>query len=944
MSTPVIQTSFNAGEWAPALNARVDLTKYHTGAALLRNFFVDYRGGATTRPGTKYILQTKSTSTVRLIPFQASFTVSYILEFGNGYIRFFANGVPILEATKTITAVNIGTSTITSAAHGYSNGDWVYLSGIVGTLGNQLNGNYYIIAGATANTFTLTDLNGVAIVFTGAYTSGGTAQRIYTITSPYQASELAQLKFTQNVTTMVICHPNYPPYTLVLNSVTSWTLSAITFGSTIAAPTGQAVATTLAAGSVNYAYIITAVDTNGQESPVSAFATLANKTDLRTVAGTNTISWSAVTGAASYNVYKAEPSYAGAVPAGSAFGFIGNVTGLSLIDSNIGADFSQGPPIVENPFAGSGVQSVTITNPGSYSGGVTIPTVTFSGGGGSGAAGLAYLHVIGTSVVVGGGGGHGYSIGDTLIGPNSIIVSVTAINGFGQVTAVSIVSAGSLLSGSTPTNPVTFALSGNPSATVTINLTWGVYTVALTSPGTGYATPPTVAFSSGGASATSVLGAPSSGNPTVPTFFQQRLMLMGPVSSPQQFNGSTTAAYYNFNVHNPLQADDALQGTLVSGQLNTIQSAIPQPYGLIILSDKGAWLLNGGSNGSAISPLALVANSQAYNGASYLPPIIAGNDVLYVQSKGSIVRNLVYNYYTQVYTGADISVLSSHLFYSYTILEWAWAEEPFKVVWAVRNDGTLLSLTFVKEQELIAWAHSDTNGAFKSIATVTETVAIGAVDAVYTVVQRQINGNTIQYIERMVELYYPQGYISSWQVDAGIGYSGSAATTFSGAQHLAGAVVTGVADGVVINFTMPVSGTFIFGPGGTPGLTAIANASVVTVGLAFTPQLQTLGLDLGEPTVQGKRKKIAGVTARVRNTLGLSAGRTFDSLVPMKDLVLGNVGTMTNQIVTDLVTGDARIIIDPLWDVPGQYCLQQSSPYPASILGVIPEIQVGDGK
>src|ERR1035437_8810544 len=107
MAQPVIQTSFNAGEWAPALNARVDLTKYHTGAALLRNFFVDYRGGATARSGTRYVLQPLGgvNSPVPLIPSQASLTVSYILEFGNGYIRFYNNGNPILEASKTITGI-----------------------------------------------------------------------------------------------------------------------------------------------------------------------------------------------------------------------------------------------------------------------------------------------------------------------------------------------------------------------------------------------------------------------------------------------------------------------------------------------------------------------------------------------------------------------------------------------------------------------------------------------------------------------------------------------------------------------------------------------------------------------------------------------------------------------------------------------------------------------
>ena len=282
MAQPVIQTSFNSGEWAPALNARVDLTKYHSAAALLRNFFVDYRGGATARAGTKYILQTKSTATVRLIPFQASFTVSYVIEFGTGYARFYANGAPVLEATTVISAINIGGSAITDTSHGYANGDWVFINNIVGTVGTaQLNGNYYIVAGASANIFTLTDLNGVAIVFAGAYTSGGTVQRIYTIVSPYQATELSLLKFAQNGAVLTICHPNYQPYNLTLITATNWTLAAISFASTIVAPTGQAVATTLAGGgTANYAYVITAVDSNGQESAPSAYAVLAAKADL----------------------------------------------------------------------------------------------------------------------------------------------------------------------------------------------------------------------------------------------------------------------------------------------------------------------------------------------------------------------------------------------------------------------------------------------------------------------------------------------------------------------------------------------------------------------------------------------------------------------------------------------------------------------------------------
>ena len=260
-------------------------------------------------------------------------------------------------------------------------------------------------------------------------------------------------------------------------------------------------------------------------------------------------------------------------------------------------------------------------------------------------------------------------------------------------------------------------------------------------------------------------------------------------------NFSSTGEIYNFNVHSPIEADDAIEGTLTSGQLNSIQSAITMPQGLVVFSDKQAFLINGGGAGTAISPLPgqFVANSHSYNGATFVPPIVASDNILYVQAKGSNVRNLVFNYYTQVYTGTDISVFSSHLFYGYSILEWAWAEEPFKVVWAVRDDGKLLSLTYLKEQELVAWAHSDTQGAFKSITTITETGPLGPVDAVYVVVQRNVNGATVQYIERMTELYYPNGVTGAWCVDAGIQYNGAAVLNFSGAAHLAGLTVTGLA-------------------------------------------------------------------------------------------------------------------------------------------------------
>lgn len=940
MSDLTIQASFNSGEWAPNLRARVDLVKYRAGAALLRNFFVDYRGGATTRPGSRYILQTFKSTTTRLIPFQASFSVSYVLEFGAGYVRFYNNGRPVLETATSITVATAGPPEVfTDTAHGYSNGDWIFA-------GNA----YYIVANVLTNSYTLTDLAGNAIN-TNPFTLPAAAQRIYTLASPYAATELAQIKYSQSVSQMILCHPNHPPYLLTLVTATNWTLAAITFGATVSAPVGQAVASTFAGGTINYAYVVTAVDSNGQESDPSAYATAALASDLRTVAGTNTISWSAVTGAVSYNVYRAEIRYGSAVPAGAQFGFCGITTSTTFIDSNIAPDTASTPPVSQNPFSGTGVASVNVTAGGLVNN-IPVPSVSFSGGGGSGAAGIVTAHLNGATVA---NGGFGYGYGDVLTMEGGAILLVNGIAGGGVITSLFIANPGALTTGSNNTftpSPVISTPSGGKNAS--INLSWVVASVGLTSPGVGYATPPAVGFSAGGAAATAVLGAPSSGNPTVPGFFQQRLVLAGPVSSPQQFNMSKTGAYFNFDTSQITQADDAIQGTLVSGQLNTIQAMIPQPAGLIILTDKQSWLINGGTGaGSPVSAIQIGANAQSFNGSAGPQPIVATNNIIFLQAKGSVVRDMAFSIYTSVYSGVDISALSSHLFYGFTVLEWAWAEEPYKVLWAVRNDGALLSLTYLKEQEFVAWAHSDTNGAYKSIATITEasTSGTGYIDAIYTIVARSINGATVQYVERQAELNLGAGLSAAWQVDAGLAYTGVATLNFTGAQHLANTSVVGIATDngtsprtVAIDpLTVAADGSFSLPAPTNAGATGYTYA---LVGLAFLPQLQTLPIETGDPTIQGKLKSIKNVDVRVANTLGLSIGSDFSHLVPMKDLIIGNVSSMlagqSSQIVTDLVNGDARTYLDPTYTTPGQYCIQQSLPYPATVLGVIPDLVVGD--
>ena len=97
--TTLALTSFVSGEFSPKMDGRTDFDKYSSGAKTLENFLVHPQGAATRRVGTQFIAEVKSSAAkTRLIPFEFSTTQTYILEFGNTYIRFFKDKGQILDS------------------------------------------------------------------------------------------------------------------------------------------------------------------------------------------------------------------------------------------------------------------------------------------------------------------------------------------------------------------------------------------------------------------------------------------------------------------------------------------------------------------------------------------------------------------------------------------------------------------------------------------------------------------------------------------------------------------------------------------------------------------------------------------------------------------------------------------------------------------------------
>ncbi len=173
--------------------------------------------------------------------------------------------------------------------------------------------------------------------------------RVYRVGSPYNGVELDELDHEQSADVVYLAHLDHAPSKLLRFGHTDWRFASITFGPTIATPTGMtATATTAVTDPAKgyfpqpATYAVTAInEATGQESRVSAGATASN--DLTLKGGNyNSLTWAAVSGASAYQVYRADNQLN--------YGYIGTTTQTAFRDDNIGPDLTRGPPSGENPF------------------------------------------------------------------------------------------------------------------------------------------------------------------------------------------------------------------------------------------------------------------------------------------------------------------------------------------------------------------------------------------------------------------------------------------------------------------------------------------------------------------------------------------------------------------------------------------------------------------
>lgn len=263
--------------------------------------------------------------------------------------------------------------------------------------------------------------------------------------------------------------------------------------------------------------------------------------------------------------------------------------------------------------------------------------------------------------------------------------------------------------------------------------------------------------------------------PGAVAYYQQRLVYAGTLNKPQTLWFSKTGVFTNFGYSTPQKDDDAITWTMASDEVNQVMHLVPLKI-LLPFTDGAEWTIQGTAAGFTFKTIN--GAPESYNGVGELRPLKIDTNAIYAQERGREVTSFGYSLQADGFSGSLISILSPHLIEEYRLVDWDYQKIPYHIIWAAREDGALVTFTFIPEQDVNGWTWQSTDGKFLSLCSVPE----GRDDTIYACVEREVNGSTVRYIERfasrILDKYNGETIMSRAHfVDCGLTYDGTNTTS-----------------------------------------------------------------------------------------------------------------------------------------------------------------------
>ena len=512
----------------------------------------------------------------------------------------------------------------------------------------------------------------------------------------------------------------------------------------------------------------------------------------------------------------------------------------------------------------------------------------------------------------------------------------------------------------------------------------------------------------------------TTGFPKAVTFFEQRLIYGGTTSFPQTIFASQSGLFDNFDVDDA-SASDAFIYTIASNKVNVIRALAPA-RDLIILTAGGEFKV-ARPTGEPLKPDNVNITQQTTYGTHSTLPVQIDDAVLFVQRQRQKVRAFEFRFADDAYIAPDLNLLADHVTGT-GLVDLAYAQEPDRILYAVRDDGELVGLTYLKDEKILAWhrhiiggksqsctvtvsdyanivsgstltftksdgttvtftsttgtagtnefktetnnnttasnlqttinGHADFTATVSSaVVTITETtpestgfltvdssspvrltiqnethadvksittISEASEDQVYIIVQRLINGSTVQYVEYLDSTVNQDSALS--------GAVTGASTTVTSLDHLEGETVQILIDDAVYPKQKVTNGAV------TVSLPSTFESKTIEVGLGYVSTIKTLRPEgtAQAGTAQGRKKRYNEIIVRLLDSVGVTIN---NDQLPFRS----SANAMGEPIPA--FTGDKRVT-NLGWDRDGQITIKQTQPLPMTVLAVTGTIVTTD--
>lgn len=708
----------------------------------------------------------------------------------------------------------------------------------------------------------------------GRIETGGTPIEIPT---PWTADKLFSVEYTQGSDTMFVAHPSSPIKRIVRMSQAAWSIGDAPFDPAPIDEIGKRQNSPLTLSGTTVGATISVFSAGG--------GFLSSDVGRNIVAGPGIAQ---ITGVASST----------------------NATAVVTAEFDSASFAALAWKVDQSPRV-----AVTPSNSGPLNGSITL---TADGP----ATGVNVASLTGTSMAITTSTNHGYSVGQTVVlsGFESagldgtyVIVSVPSANVF------TFTFNGSLLAGGTLGFVYAFAAGDafrNEDVGSYVAINGGLVLITGVSQFnkafgliiktlTGTVTAPIDSWSLKTAVWNSV-----DGYPRAVSRYQQRLYAAGTTGFPQTIWASSTGLYYDFT---PGTDDgDSFSYAADSDQVSEIEHLTSAGI-LAVLAEGEEFVISAGT-GNSVTPTNISFQSQSVNGSAAVRPVRVGNEIVYVQRAAKKVRAMTYDFNTNSFRSQNLTRLAAHISGS-GFVDMAFQAEPTPVVWMVRADGVLVSMTYDRDDNVCGFARHTTDGLFKSVCVIPGDDG----DIVFAVVQRVINGATVQFVERLDPDVMTDCAI--------LGTNATPVTIWTGLDSLEGKSCDVKADGVFMG-QMTVTGGQITLP---------RAATSIEVGLHYDSQITTLTPNVsggGVITSQGNQQRSGKLILRMLESI--------NAVVNDQRIAFRAFGTGILDEAPQPFTGD-KDISDFGWDATSEITIVQDQPYKWYVLALIRQYTVNNG-